>query len=185
MLIRHATLRDLLRLRQIYDSAKQYMRANGNPTQWGTNRPSRTLIEEDIRLGRGYVVEEDGHIGGAFELLISDLKKEQLYVMEETGEVHAVFVLAEGPDSTYAKIDGAWLSDMDYMVIHRIASDGKSRGILSEALRFGFGKTPSIRIDTHSNNHIMQTLLKQYGFTYCGIIYLENGDPRLAYQADR
>ena len=74
---------------------------------------------------------------------------------------------------------------MDYMVIHRIASDGKSRGILSEALRFGFGKTPSIRIDTHSNNHIMQTLLKQYGFTYCGIIYLENGDPRLAYQADR
>ena len=160
MLIRHATLRDLLRLRQIYDSAQQYMRANGNPTQWDANYPSD-------------------------ELLISDLKKEQLYVMEETGEVHAVFVLAEGPDSTYAKIDGAWLSDMDYMVIHRIASDGKSRGILSEALRFGFGKTPSIRIDTHSNNHIMQTLLKQYGFTYCGIIYLENGDPRLAYQADR
>jgi hypothetical protein len=28
----------------------------------------------------------------------------------------------------------------------------------------------------------MRALLQKYGFTYCGIILLENGDPRLAYQ---
>ena len=28
----------------------------------------------------------------------------------------------------------------------------------------------------------MQHCIKQYGFTYCGIIYLANGDERLAYQ---
>ena len=28
----------------------------------------------------------------------------------------------------------------------------------------------------------MRTLLGKYGFTYCGIILLENGDQRLAYQ---
>ena len=28
----------------------------------------------------------------------------------------------------------------------------------------------------------MQHLLEKHGFSYCGIIYLANGDPRLAYQ---
>ncbi len=159
MMIRHATIRDLPVIRQIYDSAKQYMRVSGNPTQWDSNYPSD-------------------------ELLISDMEKSQLYVIEDDEGVHAVFVLAEGPDPTYGKIDGAWLSDRDYMVIHRIASDGKVRGVLTEALRFGFSRTESIRIDTHRDNHVMQSLLDRNGFSYCGVIYLENGDPRLAYQAD-
>ena len=28
----------------------------------------------------------------------------------------------------------------------------------------------------------MRSALEQLGFTYCGIIYLENGDTRVAYQ---
>jgi len=51
--------------------------------------------------------------------------------------------------------------------------------------RFGFvGKTPeaNIRIDTHKDNRIMQHNIEKHGFTYCGIIYLANGDERLAYQ---
>jgi len=28
----------------------------------------------------------------------------------------------------------------------------------------------------------MQHCIEKYGFTYCGIIYLSNGDERLAYQ---
>lgn len=45
-----------------------------------------------------------------------------------------------------------------------------------------FTHDPNIRIDTHKDNHIMQHCIVSYGFTYCGIIYLANGDPRLAYQ---
>ncbi len=40
----------------------------------------------------------------------------------------------------------------------------------------------NIRIDTHLDNRIMQHVIKKYGFTYCGIIYLASGDERLAYQ---
>ena len=29
---------------------------------------------------------------------------------------------------------------------------------------------------------IMQVIIEKHGFTYCGIIYLANGDERLAYQ---
>ena len=40
----------------------------------------------------------------------------------------------------------------------------------------------NIRIDTHRDNRIMQHNIEKHGFTYCGIIYLANGDERLAYQ---
>ncbi|MBR1526072.1 MAG: hypothetical protein IJ640_05360 [Prevotella sp.] len=48
-----------------------------------------------------------------------------------------------------------------------------------------FGITDNIRIDTHRDNRIMQHLMQKEGFTYCGIIYLDNGDERLAYQKMR
>ena len=38
-----------------------------------------------------------------------------------------------------------------------------------------------IRIDTHRDNCIMKHVLSKYGFKMCGVIYLENGDPRDAY----
>jgi hypothetical protein len=45
-----------------------------------------------------------------------------------------------------------------------------------------FSKDPNIRIDTHRDNKIMQHNILKEGFSYCGIIYLESGDERLAYQ---
>ena len=49
-------------------------------------------------------------------------------------------------------------------------------------LDFAFQHTDTLRIDTHEDNKTMQALLTKNGFSYCGIIHLENGDPRLAYQ---
>ena len=40
-------------------------------------------------------------------------------------------------------------------------------------------------IDTHRDNVIMRHVIDRYGFTYCGIIYLLNGDERLAYQLSK
>ena len=39
----------------------------------------------------------------------------------------------------------------------------------------------TIRIDTHHDNCIMKHILTKDGFTECGVIYLECGDPRDAY----
>ena len=36
-------------------------------------------------------------------------------------------------------------------------------------------------LDTHRDNIPMQKVLARNDFTYCGIIYLENGDERLAF----
>ena len=38
------------------------------------------------------------------------------------------------------------------------------------------------QIDTHKDNIPMQRVLLRNGFVYCGIIHLENGDERIAYQ---
>ena len=40
----------------------------------------------------------------------------------------------------------------------------------------------SLRADTHADNKIMQHLLEENGFTRCGIIHVEDGTPRIAYQ---
>ena len=173
-MIRKAEVKDREELLRIYAAARDFMRATGNPTQWGTDRPSVALIDEDLQKGRNYVIEEDGHIGGVFALLF-------------------------GVEPTYLSIDGAWPDDDPYVTIHRIASDGSIHGVLGKCLDFtedlvrkmrtaGSGpelpaKIPeSIRIDTHEDNLVMRHLIEKYGFTYCGVIIVDDGTPRLAYE---
>ena len=40
----------------------------------------------------------------------------------------------------------------------------------------------SIKIDTHKENFVMRGLLEKNGFEYCGIILLEDGAERVAYE---
>lgn len=152
-----ATTADLDRILEIFDIAKQYMRDSGNPNQWNSAYPDRDTLEKDIG-------------------------KQQLYVYRQSGVIHAVFVLLLGEEPTYAYIEGeGWLNDEPYGTVHRIASDGTIKGIFAKCMEFCKTKIQNIRIDTHHDNHTMQHLAEKYGFTKCGIIYLKNGSPRIAY----
>ena len=131
---------------------------NGNPNQWGNTTPKKELLIENINDGLLYVVEEDQ-------------------------ELHGVFYFSTESDPTYKIIkDGTWLSDEQYGVIHRVASAGKKKGVLKTCLDFCLEKTHHIRIDTHENNAVMHHLLNKYGFSKRGIIYLQNGAERIAYE---
>ena len=159
MTIRYTTLADMATLLDISNEAKGIMRRDGNMEQWAGDYPSAEVFANDIRHGVSYVMEHDGIIV-------------------------ATFAAIPGPDPTYATIyNGKWIdANRPYLVIHRIASRAESHGVMNEMLNFCFTMTDNIRIDTHRDNHIMQHLLKKHGFEYCGIIYLANGDERLAYQ---
>ena len=63
MEIRNSREEDLQKILEIYESARAFMAANGNPNQWGrTHWPPKSLILEDIRTGHGYVVlRRKGH----------------------------------------------------------------------------------------------------------------------------
>ena len=158
MEIRLATETDLDELERVYACARQAMRVGGNPTQWGTTYPERDLLVDDIARGQLYVVEGDGRLCGAF-------------------------VYALGADPTYAVIEGGeWLDDEPYGTIHRIAGDGSRKGLFGAALAYCQGICPNVRIDTHEDNATMRHLVEKAGFVYCGIIHLEDGSPRLAFQ---
>ena len=104
-------------------------------------------------------------------------------VLEKDSQILAVFFLKQGEDPTYKKIyEGAWLNDRPYAVMHRVASSGKEKGAAKVCFDWVFEKYGNIRIDTHDDNHIMQHVLEKNGFSKCGRIYLESGDPRIAYQ---
>ena len=52
----------------------------------------------------------------------------------------------------------------------------------SEVIAWCLEHCESLRADTHADNKIMQHLLEKNGFTKCGIIHVEDGTPRIAYQ---
>ena len=158
-MIREARPADIPEIMQVMESAKNIMRSSGNMRQWVNGYPSEAVIISDIEKHGGFVIEDADRIVGYFAFLPS-------------------------PEPTYSKIyDGEWLDDIQsYHVIHRIASYPDVHGIFSSIMDFCFSLHANIRIDTHRDNHIMQHNIKKHGFTYCGIIYLANGDERLAYQ---
>ncbi len=78
--------------------------------------------------------------------------------------------------------DGNWLSDEPYGTIHRIASDGTVSGVVKMAVEYCRKTILNLRIDTHEKNKTMQHVVEKIGFIRCGIIYLEDGSPRIAYQ---
>ena len=85
-------------------------------------------------------------------------------------EIMAVLEAAKGIMRTSGN-HGQWVDG--YPHIH---------GIFSAIIDWCFAHDRNIRIDTHRDNLIMQHNLLKHGFTYCGIIYLASGSPRLAYQ---
>jgi hypothetical protein len=154
--IRKAEWEDLPRILEIYAYARDFMEKTGNPNQWKKTNPPRETLEADIKAGNLYVVEADG--------------------------IHGVFAYFTEPDPTYAYIeDGAWLDDSPYGTIHRIAGDG-SGGVFRAVLSFVQKINPHVRIDTHEDNMVMQHVLAKHDFVRCGIIYLANGEPRIAFE---
>ena len=158
MTIRQAQMRDLDRILQIYADARAFMRANGNPDQWGENYPPAEMICEDVATGNSYVCA-DGE------------------------EILGVFYYGEGEDPTYTVIeDGAWLNDEPYGVIHRIAVAARGRGVATACFAFGVAQCGNLKIDTHADNFPMQKSLEKNGFVRCGTIYVADGSARIAYQ---
>ena len=165
MEIRKSTERDFDRMMEIYACARQFMAEHGNPNQWGPNHwPPEELIHRDIASGDSYVCTHEGRVVGTF-----------------------YFVVGKDIEPTYRTIvDGAWLDDGPYGVVHRVAGDGSVRGIGAACIQWAFDQCGHIRIDTHGDNRVMQNLLNKLGFTRCGTIYVEQDDyPRFAYEKVR
>ncbi len=156
-MIRLATIDDMSSITEIYKTAREFMKANGNPNQWGEDYPTTEIINADI-----------------------DAKN--LYICEDGGEVSAVFTLMNEVEPTYEMIEGKWSLNSEYATIHRVASSMTKRGVFGEIIEYTKKLYNHIRIDTHEQNIKMQNLILKAGFKRAGIIYVEDGSPRIAYE---
>ncbi len=161
MKIRIAKREELDVIDSVYADAREFMRASGNPNQWKDGYPCR-------------------------DLLISDIENGNLYVCEgEDGEIMGVFYYRSGDDPTYLSIyNGGWKNSLPYGVIHRIAvsKNARGKGVARACFDYAYKICGNVKIDTHASNIPMQKALLKYGFEKCGIIYLSNGDERIAFQ---
>ena len=165
MEIRHSTLQDLSRIMDIYAHARRFMAQTGNPRQWGaTNWPPEYLIRRDIAAGNSYVCMEDGQIVGTF-----------------------FYAFGDEIEPNYAAIeDGDWLVSGPYGVVHRLASSGQAKGVGAFCINWAIAQCGHLRIDTHGDNKVMQSLLGKLGFSQRGIVHVEeDNDPRLAYEKSK
>lgn len=158
MKILKAKFDDLLIIYSNLEKSISFMRSYGNFEQWNDEDDIKEGIVNDIKLGRYYVIKND------FDEIIGS------------------FMFSLDAEPTYKQIDGKWLNDDKYGVIHRIMSSHNEKGILSYALDYCFSIIDNIRIDTHVDNKPMRHLLEKNGFVYCGVITLKNKQKRNAYQ---
>lgn len=161
MEIRQAVHSDSDSLMEIFQGAKKIMHKSGNLQQWNNGYPTKEIVLSDIEHGHCYVLCEGEDILGTMALI-------------------------PGPDPTYSYIEGEWPDEKPYYVIHRIATSSPGRNVAKIMLDWGFRFIAEkgcgvIRIDTHKDNCIMKHILTKYGFTMCGVIYLNDGAPRDAY----
>ena len=162
MQCRLATQNDLDIIMNLYSISRDFMIKNGNPHQWGDNNwPPRELLIDDIEKSQCYVCVQNERIVGVF-----------------------VYIFGKDCDPTYLKItEGNWLDDSAYGVVHRLATDGVTKGVGSFCLNWCYEKAGHLRLDTHGDNKPMQALARKLGFVHCGTIYVEHDNyPRLAYE---
>ena len=166
MKIQLTTLKEVPIILEIIEDAKTYL-ASQNIDQWQNGYPNAAQIENDILNGESFVVINDEN------------------------QVMATSMFSTNKEPTYKIIEGNWIINEDeiYGVIHRMA-------IKKEFRKFGLAtfmfhefhmqllekNIKSLKIDTHEENFGMQGLIKKLGYTYCGIIYTNYGDKRLAFE---
>lgn len=162
VIFRKATEEDVPYVAAILGEAVERMLAEGK-RQWDYNYPNESHVRADVANGVGYVLESDSRVV-AYGAVVFD------------GE------------PAYEHIDGKWLSDNEYVVVHRMAvlstsqRSGVAKSFLSAVEHLALTKgLKSFKVDTNFDNIRMLALLEKTGFTYCGEIWYRKG-PRKAFE---
>lgn len=165
MMLRKAVIEDRASVEALYQEAKDFLKACG-VDQW-----------------------QDGYPDG--ESFVRDVAEGNAWVVEDGDQVVATAYLGIGREPTYETIyEGTWVAEpVKYAFLHRIAVAGSCKGkgvpelffrqLEEEARKHGL---LVLRGDTHRDNKIMQRVMEKNGLSYRGIIYLEDGSPRMAYE---
>jgi len=158
---------------QSYNQQKENAKAQQNMLEYNARLERREAEAEEA--------EKAGEAGGRGET-------EPAKAAAAQGNVIAYGAVVFDGEPAYDAIEGAWLTDGEYVVLHRMAvADGeKGRGVATEFMRrveaMACGRgTGSMRVDTNFDNRYMLRMLGRLGFVYCGKVRYRSGE-RLAFE---
>ena len=96
--------------------------------------------------------------------------------------------MLENDEPAYEAIEGQWLSNGDFLVVHRIAvSDAHAGKGLGKTMMECIEKLAlkkdvfSIKVDTNFDNLAMLRTFEKLGYIYCGKVYFR-GSARMAFE---
>ncbi|MBI6021782.1 GNAT family N-acetyltransferase [Clostridium perfringens] len=164
MEFRQANISDLDQIVEIIELSKKYLKET-KVDQWQDGYPAKEDLRRDIESGNSYV-------------------------LTNKDEIVATTVISLYGESTYNSIfNGEWITNEEYIVMHRVAVHDRYKGkgifkeLIKEAENLALNKGIfSIKIDTHRDNISMQKAVLKNDFKKCGIIYLEDGSERIAFE---
>lgn len=150
---------------QIWDILQQAIvrRREDGSRQWQDGYPNPEVVSNDIEKGVGYVLTDDEKVIGYSAVLIND-------------------------EPAYAGIEGKWITNGDFVVVHRVAVSHEYLGkglavqILKHIENFALQNSiHSIKADTNFDNPAMMKIFEKLGYAYCGEVFFR-GSARKAYE---
>jgi len=162
MILRKATFSESPVIWEILQQAIERRKQDGSE-QWQNGYPNEQTVHDDI--ANGYA-----------------------YVLVNNEEIVAYAAIIFGIEPAYKDINGRWLTNGDYVAVHRVATSNavKGKGVATyifkqiEELCLE-KKVYSIKVDTNFDNFPMLKILDRLSYTYCGEIFF-SGAPRKAYE---
>ncbi|MFZ0599220.1 MAG: GNAT family N-acetyltransferase [Flavobacterium sp.] len=160
--LRKADLSEVPLIWTILQDAIEQRRQDGS-TQWQDGYPNELTIQNDIQNGYAYVLTEN-------DLILC----------------YAAIIFDKEP--AYEDIQGKWLTNGDYAVVHRVAVSklAKGKGIATKLFEniedlCLTQNIYSIKVDTNFDNVPMLKILDRLSYTYCGEVFFR-GAARKAFE---
>lgn len=162
MNLRKATLSEIPAIWEILQQAIARRKQDGSD-QWQDGYPNEQSIHNDLANGSAYVLTDQDQII-AYAAIIFDI------------------------EPAYTEIQGKWLTNDQYVVIHRVATSNEvlGKGIatrlfqLIEELALE-SNVYSIKVDTNFDNIPMLKILAKLDYVYCGEVFFR-GAARKAFE---
>lgn len=162
---RLATIEDIDEIMVIVEDGRALL-ATQNSGQWQDGYPNRDVFLNDINNQNLYVV-----------------------LLDDGATIVGVCALTYHEDDYDHLCEGKWLTDLPYMVMHRIAvkkeyrNKGYGKALFNVFIEVAKNKGyHSIRVDTHENNMRMRNIMKEFGFACCGKAILKPNKDRMVFE---
>jgi hypothetical protein len=162
MNLRKAASSELPAIWEILQQAIEQRKQDGSD-QWQNGYPNEQTVHDDIANGYAYVLTDNNMI-------------------------IAYTAIIFGVEPAYNDIKGKWLTNDDYVAIHRVATSNavKGKGVATQLFKLIEGlcieqKVYSIKVDTNFDNVPMLKILDKLNYCYCGEVFF-SGSARRAYE---